>query len=140
HIEEKGRKEISGEGRIISPPLVESHIHLDSALTVGKPWSNESGTLLEAIDIWSHYKKDLSKEALVAQAEEAVKWLIANGVLKIRAHTDSTDPTLQTIEAILEVKEKMQDYVDIQVVAFPQDGIFAYKGMDERLEEAIKMG
>src|SRR5699024_11113469 len=105
HIEEKGRKEISGEGRIISPPLVESHIHLDSALTVGKPWSNESGTLLEAIDIWSHYKKDLSKEALVAQAEEAVKWLIANGVLKIRAHTDSTDPTLQTIEAILEVKE-----------------------------------
>ena len=91
----------------MSTPFVESHVHLDSALSVGKPRLNESGTLLEAINIWGAYKQTLTKEDIKKNAKKAVEWLVTNGVLRIRAHTDSTEPTLMTMEAILELKEDM---------------------------------
>ncbi len=134
------KKEIDVQGKLVSPPFVESHVHLDSALTVGNPRFNQTGTLLEAIDIWGEYKQSIPKESIKKNAMTAIKWFITNGVLHLRAHTDSTDPTLMTMEAILELKEEWKEYIDIQVVAFPQDGIFSFKGMDELLEESLQMG
>lgn len=133
-------KEIDAKGNLVSPPFIESHVHLDSALTVGNPRYNESGTLLEGIEIWGERKESLTKQDIKKYALEATKWLLANGVLYIRTHADSTERSLITLEALLEVKEEMKEYVDIQVVAFPQDGVFLYKGMDKLMEKAIKMG
>lgn len=139
-IKVKTLKEIDAKGNLVSPPFIESHIHLDSSLSAGLPRYNESGTLLEAINIWGERKKDLTKDIIKSNARETVRWLISNGVLRIRTHSDSTAKDLMTLEAILEVKEEMKEYVDIQVVAFPQDGIFSYKGMDNMLVQSLKMG
>src|SRR5690625_1383268 len=103
------QKEIDAEGKLVSPPFVESHVHLDSALSVGHLRFNQSGTLLEAIDIWGEYKQNITKEDVKRRAKKAVEWLIVNGVLHIRAHTDSTEPNLLTMEAILELKDEMKD-------------------------------
>ncbi len=140
NIECTGKKEIDAQGNLLSIPFVESHVHLDSALSSGNPRYNNSGTLLEGIQIWGERKQSLTKADIKANAIETVKWLITNGVLHLRAHTDSTEKNLITLQAILEVKEEMKDYIDIQIVAFPQDGIFAYKGMDVLMEESLKMG
>lgn len=139
-IKEKGAQEIDAQGNLVSPPFVESHVHLDSALSVGQPRFNQSGTLLEGIDIWSAKKQTITKEEIKKHAKKAIEWLIVNGVLRIRTHTDSTEPNLLTMQAILEIKEEMKDFVDIQVVAFPQDGIFAVENSAQLLSEAIQMG
>lgn len=133
------QEEIDAGGKLVSPPFIESHVHLDSALTVGKPRFNESGTLLEGIEIWGERKQTLTKHDIKNNAIEAVKWLIANGVLYIRTHTDSTEKSLMTLEVLLEVKEEMKEYIEIQVVAFPQDGVFQYKDMDKLMDRAVKM-
>lgn len=140
NIQHTGGKEIDAKGNLVSLPFVESHVHLDSALSAGNPRYNHSGTLLEGIQIWGERKLSLTKEDIKTNAKETLKWLITNGVLKVRTHTDSTEKSLVTLEALLEVKEEMKNYIDIQVVAFPQDGIFAYKGMDILMEESLKMG
>lgn len=139
-IKVAGKKEIHAKANLVSPPFVESHVHLDSALTVGVPRFNQSGTLLEGIEIWGERKKDLTKEDIKNNAMETIKWLIANGVLRIRTHADSTEPNLMTLQALLELREELRDYVDIQIVAFPQDGIFSVKNMDRQMEKAVKMG
>jgi len=139
-INHKAKNEIDAQGKIVCPPFVESHVHLDSALSVGNPRFNQSGTLLEGIKIWGERKQDLTKKEIKSNAKQTIKWLVSNGVLRIRTHTDSTEPNLITMETILELKEEMKEYVDIQVVAFPQDGIFAQKGMNSLLIESIKMG
>ncbi len=139
-IESKGKKEIDAKGNLLTIPFVESHVHLDSALSAGNPRYNNSGTLLEGIEIWGERKLTLTKEDIKTNAKNTLKWLITNGVLKVRTHTDSTEKNLITLEALLEVKEEMKDYIDIQIVAFPQDGIFAYKGMDSLIEVSLKMG
>ncbi len=140
NIKAKSNNEIDAMGNLVSPPFVESHVHLDSALTAGNPRYNKSGTLLEGIEVWGEYKQNLTKQAVKENARETIKWLIANGVLKIRTHADSTESSLITLRALLEVKEEMKDYVDIEIVAFPQDGIFTLNGGDKLLEEAIKLG
>ena len=134
------KTEIDANGKLVSPPFVESHVHLDSALTAGNPRFNQSGTLLEGIEIWGECKQHLTKDMIKEHAKITIKWLIANGVLRIRAHTDCSDPELTSIQAILELKEELQELIDIQVVAFPQNGIFTYDGMDQLLVEAVKMG
>ncbi|AFS77629.1 cytosine deaminase CodA [Gottschalkia acidurici 9a] len=139
-IHAKASKEINANGYLLTSPFVESHIHLDSALSAGVPRYNESGTLLEGIEIWGERKRTLTKEDIKKNAIETIKWQIANGVLRIRTHSDVTEPSLMTLEAILEVKEEMKEYVDIQIVAFPQDGIFSIKDMDKQIEKALKMG
>ena len=140
NINQKAKEEIDALGNLVSPPFVESHVHLDSALTAGDPRGNESGTLLEGIEIWGEYKENITKEKIKKNARETVKWLIANGILKIRTHADSTEPNLITLKALLEVKEEMKDYVDIEIVAFPQYGIFTLNKGDKLLEEALKLG
>jgi cytosine deaminase len=109
-------------------------------LSVGDPRYNQSGTLLEGIAIWAERKPGLTKRMIKANALEAVKWEIAQGVLKIRTHADVFAPKLITVEALLELKEELAEEVDIQVVAFPQDGIYAAEGGERFMEEAMRMG
>lgn len=140
HLSLEAKKEIDAEGNLVLPPFVESHVHLDSALTAGIPQFNKSGTLLEGIQLWREYKETTTKEKIKEKARQTLYWLLANGVLKVRTHTDSTVPSLMTIDAMIELKEEFKDYIDLQIVAFPQDGIFAYEGMDELLIKAIEKG
>lgn len=140
NIEGKAIKEIDAMGNLVTPPFCDPHLHLDAALSVGDPRYNMSGTLLEGIQIWGERKPNLTKEIIKKNAIEAIKWEVVNGTLKIRTHADVCDPRLLCVEALLEVKEEMKDLVDIQIVAFPQDGIYAYKNGDKLLEEALKMG
>src|SRR5690625_5691 len=135
NVDLESKKTIDARGHLVIPPFIESHVHLDSALTAGNPPFAKSGTMLESMDVWSKYKEATTREDIKQSARKTIHWLIANGVLKIRTHTDTTIDSLITIEAMVELREEFKDEVDIQIVAFPQDGIFAYPGMDERSEE-----
>jgi len=139
-LEAPSELEINARDRLASPPFIDPHLHLDAVLTVGSPRFNESGTLLEGIRIWGEVKDTLSKDAIKANAIQAIKWSMANGTLKIRTHADTTDPSLTSIKALVEVREEMRDLVDIQIVAFPQDGIFTDPGAAELMEKAVSMG
>ena len=139
-IDKKGVKEIDAKGNLVTPPFCDPHLHLDAVLSVGDPRYNISGTLLEGIQIWGERKPHLTKKIIKKNAIEAVKWEVANGTLKIRTHADTTDPTLLTVESLVEVKNELKDLVDIQIVAFPQDGIFTLPEGAELMERALEMG
>lgn len=136
----KSKEVIDAKGNLVSPPFIDPHIHLDAVLTAGDPRFNESGTLLEGIAIWGERKPSLTKEILKKNAKEAILWEVANGVEYIRTHVDTTDRTLVTAEALLEVKDEMKDVVDLQIVAFPQDGIFTYEENAGLMKKAMDMG
>ena len=139
-IPEKGAREIDATGKLVSPPLCDPHLHLDAVLTVGDPRYNESGTLLEGIQIWGERKPHLTKKRLVENAKEAVLWEFANGVQFIRTHADTTDPTLLTVEALLEVKDAVKDLVEVQIVAFPQDAVYTSPDGEKLMRRAMDMG
>ncbi|GIN40131.1 MULTISPECIES: cytosine deaminase [Heyndrickxia] len=128
------------EGALVLPPFIEPHIHLDTTLTAGEPEWNKSGTLFEGIQRWSQRKETLTHEDVKTRSKTALKWQIAQGIQHVRTHVDVTDPSLTALKAMLEVKEEMAPYVDIQLVAFPQEGILSYPNGIELLEEALKMG
>ncbi|TLS34895.1 cytosine deaminase [Pseudalkalibacillus caeni] len=128
------------DGSLVLPPFVEPHIHLDTTLTAGEPKWNKSGTLFEGIQRWSERKESLTKEDVKSRAKKALKWQIAQGIQHVRTHVDVTDPKLIALEAMLEVKEEIKPYVDLQIVAFPQEGILSYPNGFELLEESVKMG
>ncbi len=132
--------DIDACGNLVSPPFCDPHLHLDAVLSAGDPRHNRSGTLLEGIAIWGERKQRLTREVLIKNAREAVLWEFANGVQFIRTHADTTDPTLMTVEALLEVKDMMRDLVEIQVVAFPQDGVFTSADGELLLRRALDMG
>ncbi|BBD73731.1 amidohydrolase [Sulfodiicoccus acidiphilus] len=144
-IQEIGR-ELSGEveyradGRLLVPGMGDMHVHLDSALTLGKPRFNQSGTLLEGIEIWGEYKRTMTKEDVKRRAIRAVEWMLVQGVTMIRTHADVTDHSLTGLRALLELKEELKGFVDLQVTAFPQDGILTDKVNVELLEKAVEMG
>lgn len=134
-------KVIDAAGNLVSPPMIDPHVHLDAVLVSGKlKRQNNSGTLLEAIDIWGEWKSGLTDEILMNNAREVIKWYVANGVLRVRTHADCTDPTLRTVKCLLALKEEVKDLIDIQVVAFPQDAVFTKPANRDLLEESIKMG
>ena len=139
-IPEKGRQEIDATGKLVSAPFCDPHLHLDAVLTVGDPRYNESGTLLEGIQIWGERKPHLTKKSLVENAKEAVLWEFANGVQFIRTHADTTDPTLLTVEALLEVKDAVKDLVEVQIVAFPQDAVYTSPDGEKLMRRAMDMG
>jgi cytosine/creatinine deaminase len=139
-IDERAELEIAAEGRLVSPPFVESHVHLDTTLTAGDPRWNESGTLFEGIQIWSERKKSLTHEDVVARATELLRWQAAQGVLHVRTHADVTDPEFRGLKALLEVREKVRGWVDVQIVAFPQEGMLSYPRGVELMEEALRLG
>lgn len=142
---EKADQEIDLDGNLVIPPYVDSHLHLDYYM-VGKTdkVKNESGTLFEAIDIWNDFKKEITKEEMKKRIRQAVEDCASYGTQYIRAQTDCTDPNLTGIKAALEVMEELKDKITIQVVAFPQNGMYSYKenGKTGRdlVEEALKFG
>ena len=135
-----GEEVIDGTGKSAFPPFIESHVHLDTCLTAGDPVWNMSGTLFEGIECWSKRKEKLSRQDVKERARRAVQMQAANGVQYVRTHVDVTDPSLTAMEAMLELKEELRDYVTIQIVAFPQEGILSYPNGKELLENAVKMG
>lgn len=131
---------IDAEGGLVLPPFVEPHIHLDATLTAGEPRWNLSGTLFEGIECWRERKPLLSHDDVKTRAKKALKWQIAQGIQYVRTHVDVTDPKLVALKAMLEVKDEMAPWIDLQIVAFPQDGIYSSPKGAELLEEALRMG
>ncbi|PAE27208.1 cytosine deaminase [Paenibacillus sp. 7884-2] len=127
-------------GALVLPPFIEPHIHLDTTLTAGEPTWNQSGTLFEGIQRWSERKETLTIEDVKVRSKTALKWQIAQGIQHVRTHVDVTDPDLTALQAMLEVKEEVAPYLDLQLVAFPQEGIQSFPKGVELLEEALKMG
>lgn len=135
-----GEEVVDCTDKLILPPFVESHVHLDTCLTAGQPRWNMSGTLFEGIERWEERKEFLTKEDVKNRVNKVVRMQAANGVQHVRTHVDINDPKLTALEAILELREEVKDFIDIQIVAFPQYGILSYPKGKELLEEALKMG
>ena len=133
-------REIDAAGQLIVPPFIDAHVHLDAVLTVGQPRYNKSGTLLEGIQIWSERKPTLTHEDVKRRALEEIKWEVAQGTLYIRSHVDVCDPNLTALRALLEVREEVRDICELQLVAFPQDGILSFPGGRELMRQAIELG
>jgi cytosine deaminase len=131
---------LAADGRLTTPPLVDCHLHLDSSLTAGRPRYNESGTLLEGIQVWGELKGSLTEEDVFSRARQVALWSAAQGTLFIRAHADVSGENEAMLRGLLRVRDELADLVTIQVTAFPQDGIFARPGDEERLENALRAG
>ncbi|GAA6618684.1 cytosine deaminase [Scytonema sp. NUACC26] len=140
HLNGSAEVELDAREQLISPPFVESHIHLDSVLTAGEPRWNESGTLFEGIQIWGERKQNLSLEDVKTRAVAMLKQQAARGILYVRTHADVSEPQLIALKGLLEVREEVKDWMTLQVVAFPQDGIYSKTENEALLEEALKMG
>ncbi|MCA9765692.1 MAG: cytosine deaminase [Carnobacterium sp.] len=136
----KGHQVVDVKGKLVTSPFIEPHIHLDSVLTAGEPRWNESGTLFEGIETWSERKQFLTIEDVKTRARKALKMQLANGIQFVRTHVDITHPSLTALKALIELREEMKDYVTVQLVAFPQEGILSYPNGLNLLEEALKLG
>ena len=133
-------EEIDASGRLASPPFVDPHFHLDATLSLGKPRMNVSGTLLEGIALWGELRPIVTREELVERALRYCDLAVTQGLLHIRTHVDTSDPRLVTVEAMIEVREKVAPYIDLQLVAFPQDGYYRAEAGVEALGRALDMG
>jgi len=133
-------QEIDLEGRLVTPPLVEPHIHLDAVLTVGQPRRNVSGSLFEGIAVWTERVRTLSKEDVRTRVREVLLWQLANGVQAVRSHVDVCDPRFHAVHALLELREEFAGLIDLQLVAFPQQGIFGYDGGSALMRRAVENG
>ncbi|HJA74464.1 MAG TPA: cytosine deaminase [Candidatus Limosilactobacillus gallistercoris] len=133
-------KVIDGKGNVLLPPFVDSHVHLDATLTAGQPEWNESGTLFDGIRIWSERKQDLTKEDVKKRARKTIENMVGHGIQHVRSHVDVTDPHLIAAQALLELREELKDQIDLQLVAFPQEGILSYPHGRELMEQAVKEG
>ena len=131
---------VDAQGYLLSPPFVDPHFHMDACLSYGLPRVNESGTLLEGIALWGELKPLLTQEALIERALSYCDWAVAKGLLAIRSHVDTSDPSLLPVEALLEVKRRVAPYIDLQLVAFPQDGVLRSPGGIENLKRALDLG
>ncbi|MBA2380834.1 MAG: cytosine deaminase [Chloroflexi bacterium] len=134
------RLELDADGRLLSPPLVDPHVHLDAVLTVGEPRYNESGTLIEGIQTWAERKPLLTHEDVKSRARTAILWEIAQGTGLIRSHVDVCDPRLTALRALIELRDELRDLVEIQLIAFPQDGILSFPDGKELMREAMRLG
>ena len=127
-------------GKLVLPPFIESHVHLDTCLTAGDPVWNLSGTLFEGIECWSKRKEKLSEKDIRDRVNRVVRMYAANGIQFIRTHIDITDPTLMAMKTMLRLREELKDVMEIQIVAFPQEGICSFPNGKELLTEAVLMG
>ena len=139
-ISELVEREIDIRGNLVSPPFVDSHIHLDSALIAGEPRWNQSGTLFEGIQIWGERKQSLTLDDVKKRAVETLRLQASQGILFVRSHADVSEPTLTALQGLLEVREQVKDWMTLQVVAFPQDGIYGSPENDKLLEKSLDMG
>lgn len=133
-------QEIRAAGRLVSPPFVDSHFHMDATLSLGLPRLNQSGTLLEGIALWGELKPHLTQDAVIERAMAYCDLAVSQGLLAIRSHVDICDERLLAVEALLEVKRLVAPYLDLQLVAFPQDGYLRWPGAAETLKRALDMG
>lgn len=131
---------IDAGGLLVTPPFVDPHFHMDATLSLGLPRMNVSGTLLEGIALWGELRPLLTREALVERAMRYCDLAVTQGLLAIRTHVDTSDPRLVTVEAMLEVQDRVRDYIDLQIVAFPQDGYFRAPGGEASFARALDMG
>ncbi|MFZ6750620.1 amidohydrolase family protein [Undibacterium sp. Ren11W] len=132
--------EIKANGNLVSPPFVDAHFHMDATLSYGLPRVNQSGTLLEGIALWGELKPTLTQDAIVERALQYCDWAVARGLLAIRSHVDICDDRLLAVEALLQVKQQVAAYIDLQLVAFPQDGLLRSASAFANLKRAIAMG
>jgi len=131
---------IEGAGAMASAPYVEPHVHLDTTLTAGQPRWNVSGTLWEGIACWSERKSTLTRDDVISRAEEVLRWQVANGVLHVRSHVDVTDPELVALDALAEVRDRVRDVVNLQLVAFPQEGICSFPDGEQLMHASVARG
>ncbi|MBY5354708.1 amidohydrolase family protein [Rhizobium leguminosarum] len=140
NLQAQAGEEIDASGRLVSPPFVDPHFHMDATLSLGLPRMNVSGTLLEGIALWGELRPIVTKEELVDRALRYCDLAVTQGLLFIRSHVDTSDPRLVTVEAMIEVREKVAPYIDLQLVAFPQDGYYRSPGAIDALNRALDMG
>ncbi|MEC9070019.1 MAG: amidohydrolase family protein [SAR324 cluster bacterium] len=136
----KATEEIDASGKLVSPPFVDAHFHMDATLSLGLPRLNHSGTLLEGIALWGELKPHLTVEAIKERALKYCDLAVARGLLAIRSHVDICDPRLLAVDALLEVRKEVAPYLDLQLVAFPQDGFFRTPKASELLDTALDRG
>ncbi|MFZ3202813.1 MAG: cytosine deaminase [Pseudomonas sp.] len=132
--------ELDAAGNLVVPPFVEPHIHLDAALTAGEPSWNLSGTLFEGIELWAERKALVTHEDSKTRARKAIDMLVEHGIQHVRSHVDVTDPSLGALKALLEVREETRHLIDLQIVAFPQEGIESYANGRALMEQAVALG
>ncbi len=131
---------IDARGKLVSQPFVDAHFHMDATLSYGRPRVNASGTLLEGIGLWGELKQIQTREEIVARALEYCNLAVSKGVLAIRSHVDVTDASFQTVEALLEVRDRIKAVLDLQLVAFPQDGWYRAPGAEAQVIRALDAG
>jgi cytosine deaminase len=136
----EARQVIDLGGSLVTPALVEPHIHLDAVLTVGEPRQNVSGSLFEGIAIWAERVKDLTVEDVKRRVRTVLRWQLANGVQFVRSHVDVCDPELRAVRALVELRQEIGDQMVLQLVAFPQQGIMSFEGGEQLMRRAIQMG
>ena len=139
-IQASAGTEIDATGRLVTPPFVDPHFHMDATLSLGLPRMNISGTLLEGISLWGELRPSLTQEALVDRALRYCDLAVSQGLLSIRSHVDTSDPRLVTAGALIEVRKRVKPYIDLQLVAFPQDGYYRAEAGVESLNRALDMG
>jgi len=136
----EGAERLDGDGWLLSPPFVDAHFHMDATLSHGLPRVNQSGTLLEGIALWGELKPLLTQEALVERALQYCDWAVAKGLLAVRSHVDVCDDRLLAVEALLHVKQQVKPWLDLQLVAFPQDGVLRSPTALANLKRALDRG
>ena len=139
-IEAEAEREIDARDRLVTPPFVDAHFHMDATLSLGQPRLNESGTLLEGIALWGELKPELRPEAVAERALRYCDLAVAQGLLAVRSHVDVCDDRLLAVEALLDVRDRVRPYLDLQLVAFPQDGYFRSPSAVKNLNRALDMG
>ena len=132
--------QLDAAGNLVVPPFVEPHIHLDAALTAGEPGWNLTGTLFEGIELWAERKALVTHEDSKTRARKAIDMLVEHGIQHVRSHVDVTDPGLGALKALLEVREETRHLIDLQIVAFPQEGIESYANGRALMEQAVVLG
>jgi cytosine/creatinine deaminase len=139
-IKGEAHKIIDAKGYLVSPPFIDSHFHMDATLSLGMPRLNMSGTLLEGIRLWGELKPLLTQEAVIERALRYCDLAVSKGMGAIRTHVDVCDDRLLCVEALLEVKKKIAPYIELQIVAFPQDGFYRSKSAKQNLIRALDLG
>ena len=139
-LEPEARHSVDLGGALVTPALVEPHIHLDAVLTVGEPRHNESGSLFEGIAIWADRVKQLTVDDVKQRVRTVLRWQLANGVQFVRSHVDVCDPELRAVRALTELRQEIGDQITLQLVAFPQQGIMSFDGGEELMRKAVDMG
>ncbi|MEP1586945.1 MAG: amidohydrolase family protein [Tateyamaria sp.] len=139
-VDAEAREVIDAAGRLVAPPFTDPHFHMDATLSLGSPRMNVSGTLLEGIALWGELKPLLTPDAVMERALRYCDLAVAQGLLSIRSHVDVCDDNLTAVQALIEVRKRVAPYIDLQLVAFPQDGLYRSATAEANLLRALDMG